>query len=230
MKATRSWFLLCTLCAVLFSLGVSLAQSIEFEWARTYRLDPAKINQGLKVVKVIDGIVVGGTSASSTANSDYVVIKYKANGNEAWVRRYSRDVASEDVLRDMIVDSNGSVIVTGTSDTVKYDADGTARWTNRVAGRAVIANSDYVYITGGSDTNFYTVQLTNNASDGHQLWARMYNGAANDIDFSSTLAFSSGGVIVAGVETVYRFPRQGCLWNRFDGGQIQYQRNRIMAQ
>src|SRR5687768_8822403 len=76
--------ILCIFATTLLSFSVSQAQNLQREWIRTYRLEAAKTNAALKILSVPDGIVVAGSSANQSGDSDYLVIKYKANGDEAW--------------------------------------------------------------------------------------------------------------------------------------------------
>jgi hypothetical protein len=190
----------------LFAITGSFAATTEFEWARTYRLNPSKLNQGLKILRVQDGIVVAGNSTGPFGDSDYVLIKYKTNGDEAWIRRHGG--TAEDVLRDMCVDTNANIFITGTIDTLKYDSAGKALWTNHLAGRAIAATAAFVGVTGLSQTDFETVQLLNNVTNGEQVWTGTHDGAYRSIDVSTALAFTKlGDLVVAGVETTAGTPR-----------------------
>lgn len=73
---------------------------------------------------------------------DYMTVKYSAAGDLLWARQYNGPSNSWDFLRYLVVDSEGSVYVTGNSTgynggagynttTLKYDADGTLVWERR---------------------------------------------------------------------------------------------------
>src|SRR5687768_14234747 len=64
------------------------SQGLHLDWARTFRLDPSKTNQSWKILPAADGVIVAGTSAGLAGDLDYVVIKYAANGNQAWTYRH----------------------------------------------------------------------------------------------------------------------------------------------
>jgi hypothetical protein len=177
------------------------AQGLQLDWVRRYSADGATNNQAFKIVKAPDGVVVGGNSRGP-GKSDYVIAKYKSNGDEAWVRRYNGGADSNDVLRDITVDPLGNVFVTGTSHTVKYAADGNLVWTNALPGRAILATTNFVYITGCSDVDYVTAKIENNTT-GQQIWLRTYDGPVDDTDISDGLALTKDGdLLVAGNEVV----------------------------
>ncbi|MFA6546187.1 MAG: DUF642 domain-containing protein [Limisphaerales bacterium] len=160
------------------------------------------------------------TGSTFAADTNFVTIKYLANGTAAWTNFFSG--TGNDSPSAIAVDGAGNVIVTGTSQggfwhdylTIKYSGGGTPVWTNRstyfVSGNdyarsvAVDAGGD-VYVTGdASNTDFvYGYTLKYSGADGTPLWT-------NQLSFnsSSTVAVAvdaSGDVLVAGslVETSF---------------------------
>lgn len=101
----------------------------------------------------------------------YVTLKYTANGDTAWVRRYG-DGANA-IPRAITVDHNGNVIVTGSTNplsseadyaTVKYSPDGDSLWTKLFDGPAgskdiafdlAVDSGNNIYITGASALGSY---------------------------------------------------------------------------
>jgi hypothetical protein len=191
---------------LLFCFGVFLflesafTQPLQREWIRTYFNVPTKINQATSIAIAPDGnIIVGGTSQNDSGDLDYEIIKYKANGDEIWRARYGSQNQGNDELRGMALDPAGNIVVTGTSSTVKYDGGGTFVWAAPLAGRAVIANQDYVYVTGMSDVDIVTAQLLNNSSDGREGWRRSVDGRAHAADIGQAITLdAAGNVYVAG--------------------------------
>jgi hypothetical protein len=172
----------------------------------------SKLNQATAIAVTPDeNIVVAGTSANASGDLDYQLFKYSPNGDEIWRARY--DLADghvfDDQLRGMTIDPAGNVIVTGTTAMVKFaGADGKKLWEQPLGGRAVVANASYVYVTGFSDVDFATAQLTNNNTYGALEWTRTYNGQLNDLDASTAIGLASNGEpIIGGWETTYRSPR-----------------------
>jgi len=132
----------------------------------------------------------------------YVLLsKYAANGEELWKRRYNSGAGVNDEVRGVAMDAAGNVFLTGTSKTVKIGWRGDFLWAVPYAGRAVVANADYVCVTGFSEVDWATAQLYN--FNGGDAWVRTYNGAANRVDLSQTIAFTpQGDIVVAGAETL----------------------------
>jgi hypothetical protein len=180
------------------------AQVLYREWIRTYHLDAAKTNQSLHILSVPDGIVVAGSSANESGDLDYLVIKYKPNGDEAWKQRYNAGPDSHDALRFLAADPAGNIFVTGTSKTVKYSKDGLFRWAAPFAGRGIAAGMSFVYVTGMSEQDFATVQLRNNDTNGPQGWFRTYDSVFTGISNISHVVTltDSEEVLVGGGEII----------------------------
>jgi hypothetical protein len=177
-----------------------LAQPLQREWVRNYFNVQTKTNQATAIAIAPDGnIVVAGTSQNEEGDRDYDVIKYRPNGDEAWRARYGSPSQGDDHLRSMTLDPNGNIIVTGTSATVKFNASGAFVWAVPLAGRALIANDSYVYVTGFSDVDIATAQLENNNVDGKELWRRSVDGKAHGPDIGQAIAMdATGNIFIAG--------------------------------
>lgn len=88
-------------------------------------------------------ILVTGQSLTAATGFDYASIKYHANGDTAWVRRFTSPGAAWDAALAIAVDSEGNVYVTGQSYldntdkdylTVMYYPNGDTAWTRRYNG------------------------------------------------------------------------------------------------
>ena len=106
--------------------------------------------QGIAVDGSGNVYVTGGSWGSGTS-IDYATIKYYANGDTAWLRRYNGPTNYYDVASAIAIDGSGSVYITGYSGTIKYDANGNQMWVGPW-GEIDIAvdDSGNVYITGTS--------------------------------------------------------------------------------
>lgn len=193
------------LCEVL--LQSVFAQPLQREWVRNYFNVQTNSNQATAIAIAPDGnVVVAGTSQNTNGDLDYYVIKYKPNGDQAWSTRYDSTNSGKDQLRAMTIDPNGNIIVTGTTDTVKFNAAGAFVWSQPLGGRAIIANAEHVYVTGFSETDIATAQLQNNNVDGKELWRRTIDGPVHGIDVGQAITLDlNGNVCVAGQED------QGCV-------------------
>lgn len=191
--------------ATVASLGIFLSlividstgQGLRREWTRRYSLDGAKPNEGSLIALAPDGgIVVAGTSTGSAGDLDYLVIKYAANGATLWQARYDSPGLNDQLL-GMSIDPLGNVIVTGSTATVKYTAAGEYLWAAPVSGRSVIANADYVYVTGFSNDDILTVQIQND-SFGSELWRRTWDGGYHQTDIGQKIGMDTAGNVYVG--------------------------------
>jgi PKD repeat protein len=130
---------------------------------------------------------------------DWVIIKYDSQGNEMWASLCKEEANSTEVdirPRDMAVDGNGNVFVTGTiyvepipgeitTDyaTIKYDSNGNRLWmatydngSEDGAGHLVLDSSDNIYVVGDSESvGQYEVTTIKYNTDGNELRVTRHN-------------------------------------------------------
>jgi len=189
-------------------------------WVRRYN-GPGNSTDYARAIAV-DGsgnVYVTGNSSGSGTSSDYCTIKYKPNGDTAWVRRYNGPGDTTDGARAVAVDGSGNVYVTGGSEgsgtdydyaTIKYYPNGDTAWVRRYNGPGnwddfayaiAVDGSGNVYVTGeseGSGTN-YDYATIKYYPDGDTAWVRRYNGPGNSTDYAFAIAVDgSGNVYVTG--------------------------------
>ncbi|MBS4015906.1 MAG: SBBP repeat-containing protein [Candidatus Latescibacteria bacterium] len=190
------------------------AMGIE-QWVARYN-GPANGSDWANAIKVDaqGNVYVTGASDGGSSDYDYLTIKYSANGQEQWVRRYNGTGNGDDIANCLAIDAAGNVYVSGESEgdenddyiTIKYNAQGVQQWLNRydgigdsydyAYGIAVDAQGN-VYVTGASgddDADFDYATVKYNAN-GVQQWVRRYDGTGNDDDFAYAIALDAQGNI-----------------------------------
>ncbi|OGU81157.1 MAG: hypothetical protein A2W11_04660 [Ignavibacteria bacterium RBG_16_35_7] len=143
-----------------------------------------------------------------------------AQVTQQWMAVYNGPSGSIDSVRNLAVDNDRNVYVTGSSTssnlldytTLKYNLNGQLLWEARYDGPGhfrdeakwlAIDNSGNVYVTGSSRSgvqagteDFATLKYNSN---GVQQWAAIYNGPANSTDAAVKVAVDiSGNVYVTG--------------------------------
>jgi hypothetical protein len=152
---------------------------------------------------------VAGTSdglSGLDANWDYVTVKYNTDGQQQWAESYNGADNQHEYARDLALDDDGNVFITGYGDldpstaydnydfiTVKYDAAGSQQWVatygaedsayDEPMAMATDLNGN-VYITGyylgtNDQYDWLTIRYDNS---GALQWQMSYNGAADDWD------------------------------------------------
>lgn len=169
-------------------------------------------------------VYVTGYSLGSSANYDWVTIKYNQYGDSVWVKRYfPLDNISDDWAYSISLDRQNTgqfIYVTGyqyTSSesfidyvTIKYNQNGDTIWKAVFSGPGNqddkaysigVDNTGNVYVTGTSmnNTGAYDYVTLKYNSSGVQQWLARYNGTGNSYDYGHALAVDdTGNVYVTG--------------------------------
>jgi len=166
-------------------------------------------------------VLLSGTGPVSGKSDDYVCIAYTGGGERKWVSSYDGPASSADIAKGFVIDSSGSVTVTGRSygtgtlfdfATVRYDSAGHLVWSVRYDGRGAgsgSASSDRaaaialdaagaVYVTGSSDGGGNSSDFTTVKYDplGSQQWVARYDGPAAGNDVAAAITVTPQGRIV----------------------------------
>ena len=176
------------------SRGSTGSDPARFEWSSVFEggLDPVKI----AVDNMGNTVVLGSTRL----NANYVVVKYSPSGDVVWSRTY-RDSELGGIPRDMSLDQDGNVYVTGVSYvvsadltlapnhgdmvTIKYDADGEQLWLAQYNGiphgedestALVVDKHGQVFVTGFSQGLDWDAEIITIAYDdaGRERWVSRY--------------------------------------------------------
>ena len=189
-------------------------------WVRRYKGPGSLDDWALDLAVDSKGnVYVTGYSERSRTEIDCATVKYDANGNQIWVRRYKGPRSLLGEKNAIAVDSDGNVYVTcfsyesGTDEdyaTIKYDTNGKRIWVARYNGPENSIDTAYdialddaknVYVTGyshGKDQNFDYATIKYD-TDGNQIWVARYDGPVGTQDLAMALALDSdGNVYVTG--------------------------------
>jgi len=166
-------------------------------WVRRYN-GPSNSQDSASAIAVDDSgcIYVTGWSYGIGTDYDIATIKYKPNGDTAWVRRYNGPRDSTDFALRMAFDASGNVYVAGTSTgigtaldylTIKYDSSGNKLWDRRYNGPGngfdvvmsiALDSAGNAYVTGqskGDATTSYDYATIKYLPNGDTAWARRYS-------------------------------------------------------
>jgi hypothetical protein len=196
-------------------------------WAKTY-----SYGGGWSSAMAVDrsgNVVVTGCLRGGAGFEDYLTLKYSSAGVLLWNRRYNGPLGTgQDRANAVAVDTDGNVIVTGSSDsivanyweyaTIKYSNGGTPLWTNRYNGPAnyssgaqamAVDHGGNVFVLGsshgGGRGNFVTIKYSN---AGTPVWTNLYSDPVNGVDEPVAMAVdASGNVYLTGA--VYEAPLHG---------------------
>ena len=180
---------------------IPIQAQVNLEWLARYNGTANDWDTGFAIIGDDSGYVyVTGTTVNTGTDRDYTTIKYNSNGDTVWVRIYNGPENAFDVARDIVVDSDGNIYVTGTSvaATIKYDHHGNEQWVKRYGlasgGLRLVLDLNNNVIVGGGNLNDYMILKYD--SSGNLLWAGGYNGPANDWDIVNDIVLDSKDNII----------------------------------
>jgi hypothetical protein len=169
------------------------------------------------VLDASGNIYVSATSKGLITGSDYLTLKLNSSGDTVWTRRYDY-VTEYDQANSVFVDNNGTIYVTGQSDsdpgpasnddyaTISYSASGVQNWVVRYNGsgngtdRVVKVTGDgagNVYVTGrssnGVDDDYVTIKYN---SSGAQQWLKTVDRGGRDR--ATAMVSDASGLYITG--------------------------------
>lgn len=200
---------------------VAVPETVTGAW--TNRYDGPGNAMDVVTAMTVDGngnVIATGYSNNKVHGNDMVTVKYSPAGLLLWSVRYNGSANRDDKAVAVAVDSNGNVIVTGSSQnasnedyyTAKYAAaNGALLWERRFNGpgnlvdlpKAVaVDGGGHVIVTGSSQAgatleDYYTAKYAE--ADGALLWEKRYDGPRSYGDIATAVAVdTNGNVAVTG--------------------------------
>ncbi|MDH4207542.1 MAG: SBBP repeat-containing protein, partial [Anaerolineae bacterium] len=168
-----------------------------------------------------NNVYVTGASLGDDTNSDMCTIKYTPAGVEEWVRRWDSPLHRSDGAMDIAIDDYDFPYVTGytyrgstDSDymTIKYNRNGTWKWSKRYNGPAggpdvayaIAIDGNGIYVTGasygkGTDNDYATIRYFRGGTI--TSFVRRYSGPAKKADVANALVAANNMVYVTGFST-----------------------------
>lgn len=156
----------------------------------------------------------------TNSGTDYMTLKYNANGVEQWQSRYTSPGNSQDIPEGLAIDNAGNVYVTGRTrinssyndfGTVKYNSNGVQQWFTAYNNTGIdrddygydikVDNAGNVYVTGnsqtsGTDRDAVTIKYN---SAGEEQWVARYD-VTNDEETFSLALDASNNIYVCGFQ------------------------------
>jgi hypothetical protein len=199
-------------------VGAQTFQNIPLKKWVTYQGSQYLFNHSASATDALNNVCVAGATISGTGDYNIYVVKYDSNGIELWADEENGLISGDDFATDIVIDSNGDVIVTGAVENStsgdydlwvrKYSSGGSILWTDIYDGQAgsydagtclTIDPSNNIYVGGGTFTvagtiDFFTRKYTSTgAMQWTSTWDQMgfYDGVVK-------IRYSSTGISVAG--------------------------------
>ncbi|MCI0472146.1 MAG: SBBP repeat-containing protein [Ignavibacteria bacterium] len=132
------------------------------------------------VAIALDGtgnVLVTGSSGTS-ANPDYLTIKYNTAGTQEWVKRYNGSLNNADYSKAIAVDGFGNIYITGNCYnsaashdilTIKYNSAGSEQWLKVFNGTLNSIDYGNAIAVGACNNVFVTGQSYNGSATGYDI-------------------------------------------------------------
>ena len=207
--------------ALLFTalLPLLLIAQVDTVWTNRWTSSGAESDWGYAIAIGEEGhVYVTGKTNNASTNDDWTTIKYKPNGDTAWVRNFVGAGSANERASSITIGPSGKLYLTGYTMsssagdylTIKYRPDGDTVWTRRYNG---IGNGydfahwvctdeeENVYVTGYSRALSYQndIATVKYDSSGTQQWVALFDGTGNYSDKGhKVIADQAGHVYVVG--------------------------------
>lgn len=207
------------------------------EWAKIYSGGSFSLNDGYAIITDANlNVYITGQSRKYNDDFSYVTIKYNANGDSNWVRRYNKcysELGCDNGGFTVDLDNSGNVYVGGTRSLIIYSSNGDTAWVRdsiRIV-KLIVYNNQFLYIAGISRSGGMNSYITYKYDlNGNMIWYRLYKvGSTNEPN--DIVTDMQGNIIVTGRSntlppninydyiTIKYNPNGDSLWTRrYDGG------------
>jgi hypothetical protein len=180
----------------------------------------------------VDGqgnVFVSGSANNGTNSTDFLTIKYSANGTPLWTNRYDGPAHGADDVVAIALDAGGNAYVGGSSALIKYSSSGAVLWVNRfngtgtneskLTGLALDANGNAV-VTGFAwdPTSRYDMVTLKYSSAGVPLWTNQFCGPTDG--YGIAVGVGPDGSIFAGGRTLNDSGCFQCVTIKYSSGGI----------
>lgn len=177
-------------------------------WVRTWDSGVlCSLDSAADVARGPGGEIYVGGYADNGDDTDFLVIRYDADGNEVWVRTIDRPLGQ--LASRLRVDRAGNPVLAGVSDSdftaLKLDPAGSLLWLSQVdiSGEdvpfaMVLGPDDAVYLTGYATIGSAAIATAKLDAGGNLQWTATYDQPVfSDIGWGIALD-ATGNVIVSG--------------------------------
>lgn len=155
----------------------------ELLWTRTYSGSFGGYDAPIGIEMDDSGYVyVGGNTYDSITGIDFLAIKYNSKGDSIWTRTYNHNEEKYDFARDIYVDGNGNVYITGSGGntcplcppgylTIKYNSIGELQWAS-------------IYLSGGSGSDL-PYGIISDTQNNVYITGRTWNAIRHTVKYDS---------------------------------------------
>lgn len=166
-------------------------------WTRAYNGEYNSNDEAYSCATDLNGnIFVAGLSYDST-QSKLILIKYTANGDTVWTRKYTMPGSSGDIAYSCAISGDTVIYVAGKSAMpdhgysllLKYKQNGDVVWSRQgiydeTARNCSTDKIGNIYISGTRSITNFDYFITKYNSYGDTLWSKVYNGPVNSEDMA----------------------------------------------
>jgi uncharacterized delta-60 repeat protein len=211
-----------TIICLLFLIFIASCYSQFQEWAKTYNGAANFSDEGVKLAVDAQGnCYVLGDETSSGFDKDICVVKYNSVGAQQWAKVYNGPANDIDEAKDIALDAQGNIYVTGITYigpvnfdivVIKYNPSGVQQWAqiwggagnfNDISAGIYADISGNVYVCGntevtGTNSNYITLKYN---TSGTLQWAKQYNHPVNSSDYAYFISGEGGNIYVTGTSS-----------------------------